>query len=592
MGFTINEIGIRTPEKEDIISVDQAPTEVAKGIRDLVDPSFDYWELSKYDKEDEPRVKMGSNPELVKQLNLDDLPDEILLAISYWNLKETTLSASQLRALVDLLQEYQDVFARDEYDLGRFNQWSHTIDTGDHPPIKAKPRPLSQVKLEALAKILENMYKTGLIQPSRSDWASAILLVPKKDGTYRLVIDFRPLNKVAKCCQFPLPRINDMLNALRGATYFSAMDLAKGFHQVPIDEQSMHKLAFVTPIGQWEWKVTPMGLHSAPAAFQAAMQQALAGLQHCTLVYVDDIVVFTKDFDSHLEALRAVFERLREFDLKASRPKCEFCRTSIKYLGHIVSSSGIMTDPAKVSAVKNMPPPTCVVEVETFLGKTGYYQRFIPDYAKVAAPLMKFKRKDVTFKMGEEELEAFHQLKDALCSSPILKYPDFTKSFFISTDASGYALGAVLFQKYGDNQEDELPIAYASRTLKDAELRYSATEREALAVWWACDHFEEYIDMLPVTIYTDHKALLALPQKEMSNRRLQLIAHKLAEFRYNIEYRPGKANANADALSRYPIVSCKGRRSKEVQTNESITNDFDPNCNLSEPNVLPKFKKI
>ena len=237
--------------------------------------------------------------------------------------------------------------------------------------------------------------------------------------------------------------------------------------------------------------------------------------------------------------------------------------------------------------MKDMPPPQCTMEVETFLGKTGYYQRFIPDYAKIAAPLTALKRKSCEFQFGPEQQLAFETLKEALCSAPLLKYPDFSRPFYIATDASGYGLGAVLFQKYGEDLRDEMPVAYASRTLKDAELRYSATEREALAVWWACDHFVEYIDEHEVTIYTDHKALLALPHKEMSNRRLQLIAHKLAEFKYTLEYRPGKNNANADALSRYPIVPCKGRRSKEVQTLESIVNDFD----ASIPLPAAKFKK-
>ena len=565
--------------------------EEARGLQDLVDKTYDHWEPGKFDDK-EPRVKMGTNPDLPVQTPMKDVPENVSKVLKYWNLIEKTLSMKQLLQAAELLEKYNQVFAQDEYDLGRFNRWCHKVDTGDHLPIKAKPRQLSQDKRTALEEILEEMQKTGLIRPSRSDWASAILLVLKKNGAYRLVIDFRELNKVARCCQFPLPRINDMLNALRGAKYFSAMDLAKGFHQIPLEESSKHKLAFVTPNGQYEWNVTPMGLHSSPAAFQSAMQEALAGLEYCTLVYVDDIILFTKDWDSHLKMLEEVFHRLEDFGLKASRPKCEFCRTQLRYLGHVVSSSGIQTDPRKVAAVEDMTIPTCIAEVETFLGKTGYYQRFIPDYADIAAPLMRMKRKEANFQMGPDEIAAVALLKKALVSAPILRYPDYERPFYISTDASGYGLGAILFQKYGENGEDECPIAYASRSLKDAELRYSATEREALAVWWACNHFEEYIDMLPVVVYTDHKALLALPKKEMSNRRLQIIAHKLAEFRYTIEYRPGKANANADALSRYPFVQCKGKRSKEIQTNESVRNGYNPEGNLSKNNVLPKFVTV
>lgn len=561
-----------------------------KGLSDIVGDEYDYWEPGKWDS-DEPRVKMGTDPALAHRV-LIDIPADMVKDVEFWNLKGITLTLEETLQLIKLLYEYQDVFAKDEYDLGRFNRWEHTVDTGDAEPIKAKARPLSQAKLQCLAKILEEYHRIKLIRPSRSDWASNIVMVPKKDGSWRMCMDFRPLNRVARCCQFPLPRINDILQNLRGAKYFSALDLAKGFHQVPLAEDSKHKLAFVTPLGQWEWECTPMGLHSAPGAFQAAMQQTLAGLQHCTMVYVDDIIVFTKDLKSHLEALEEVFKRLREFNLRAARPKCEFARTELRYLGHVVNTQGIQTDPKKVSAVKDMPEPKCILDVESFLGKCGYYQRFIQDYAKVATPLNQLKRRDAVFRFGPAEKSAFETLKKALTTSPILKYPDYSRPFYIATDASGYGLGAVLFQKYGKDGADEMPVAYASRTLKDAELRYSATEREALAVWWACDHFIDYIDEVPVTIYTDHKALLALPHNELNNRRLQLIAHKLAEFRYTIEYRPGVANANADALSRYPIVPCKGRRSKEVNTNESVINQFDSSANLGDKNRLKKFKAI
>ena len=556
----------------------------------LVDEDYDYWEPDKYSS-DEPRVHMSSNPAFSDRPE-KELPSELDERVIYWNLKETTLQVPQLASLTTLLDEFVDVFAKDEYDLGRFTAWEHSVNTGDHLPIRAKPRPLSHDKQECLKVILDNLERTKQIRPSRSDWASGIVMVPKKDKSWRMCMDFRPLNRIATCCQFPIPRINDMLQSLRGATYFSALDLAKGFHQIPLAEDSKHKLAFVTPLGQWEWETTPMGLHSAPAAFQAAMQQTLAGLQHCTLVYIDDIVIFTNTFEEHLAAAREVFLRLREFNLKANRLKCDFARTEITYLGHVVNAQGIHTDPKKTAAIDLMPEPQCTLDVETFLGKAGYYHRFIKDYSNVAYPLMQMKRKDATFHMGEPQKEAFRLLKLALVNPPVLGFADPTRPLYIATDASGYAAGAVLFQKYtlADGSIEERPIAYASKTFKGPELRYSATEREAYAVWWALDHFVEYVEGHKVTVYSDHKALTSLPQKEMSNRRLQLIAHKLSEFQYTIEYRPGKDNANADALSRYPIVPCKGRRSKEVQTNESVVNGYDSQDPLSD--YVGKFKRI
>jgi len=558
-------------------------------LANLADFSFDFWEPEKYDPS-ETRVKMGTDVLLPVRVDTS-VPPELAERLAHWNLKETTVSIDTLTLVLRLLDHNSDVFSKSEYDVGCFTGFKHSVNTGTNYPIKAKPRPLSHAKLQCLAKILDDLLKAKLITPSRSDWACAIVLVPKRNGSWRLCMDYRPLNRIATCCQFPLPRIADMLQTLRGSKFFTALDLNKGFHQIPLEEESKPKLAFVTPMGLFQWEKTPFGIHSGPAVFQAAMQLTLAGLEHCTMVYIDDIIIFTKDFPSHLKAVQAVFDRLREFNLKVSREKCEFCRTEVTYLGHVINAHGMRTDPKKLSAVRDMPEPTCTLELESFLGKTGYYQKFIDDYANLAHPLMRMKAKKVEFTFGETERVAFNKLKDALCLAPILRFPDFERDFFISTDASGYGLGAVLFQKSGNEGEDELPIGYASRTLKDAELRYSATEREALAVWWACDHFIDYIDGQKVTIYTDHRALLALPQKELSNRRLQLIAHKLMEFQYTIEYRPGKQNANADTLSRYPIVPCQGRRSKEIQTNESDANGYNPEEDLSGLGRLPKFKR-
>ena len=547
----------------------------------------DFWEPDKFDSQ-EPRVKLGTNPNL-PLLETELKEPDLEYFIAFWKMKEQTLTLVQIRQVIDTLNSHQNVFSKDEFDLGHFPKWKHKIDTGNHPPIKSKPRKLSHEKKLCLKEIIAGLKRANLIRDSRSDWASCIVMVKKQNGAWRMCMDYRPLNLLATCCQFPLPRISDILQALSGSSFFTALDLMKGFHQIPLDEDSIPKTAFVTPIGQFEYLTIPMGLHSAPAAFQAAMQEVLTGCESFALVYIDDIIIFSKTFADHVKHVGIVFLRLFEFNLKANRDKCEFFRSELTYLGHVINSNGIHTDPRKTSAVKDMPEPKCIMEVETFLGKVGYYQKFIPDFSEIAYPLMQMKRKDATFKFEAPQREAFEKLKDALCSAPVLKHPDFERPFFISTDASGFGLGAILFQKYGPDLLDEYPVSYISRTLKGPELRYSATEREAMAVWWACDQFLDYIDGRQVTVYSDHKALLAMPIKAMNNRRLQLIAHKLTEFQYTIEYRPGKIHTNADALSRYPIVECKGRRSKEIQTNESSTNGFDPLSNLALDS--PKFKR-
>ena len=519
------------------------------GLADLADTTFNFWEPEKYNPT-HTRVKLGTSPLLPNVRIQSVIPVALAERLSHWNLRETTVSLATLELVLKILDQNQDIFSTGEYDVGCFTGKKHAVNTGGHPPLKCKPRPLSQAKLQCLGGILDDLLSAKLIKPSRSDWACGIVMLPTEDGSWRLSVDYRPLNQIAICDPLPLPSITDMLQVLRGSQYFSALDLNKGFQQIPLEESTKPKLAFVTPLGLYQWERTPAGIHSGPAAFQAAMQQTLAGLEFCTMVYLDDIIVFTDEEGSHLEALKAVFGRLHNFGLKVNRTKSEFVRTELTYLGYVINSQGISADPDKVAAVRNMPEPTTVLEADSFLGKVGYYSKFIPDYSDLTRPLIQSRKKGTEFVFGDEQRAAFQQLKELLCTAPILRYVDYSKPLYISTDASGYGIGAILFQKDG---EKEHPIAYASRTLRDAELRYSATEREALAVWWACDHFIDYIDGRQVTIYSDHKPLTVLPQKELSNRRLQLIAHKLMEFQYTIEYRPGTQNANADTLSRYPI---------------------------------------
>jgi len=349
---------------------------------------------------------------------------------------------------------------------------------------------------------------------------------------------------------------------------------------------SIAKTAFVTPLGQFEFLMLPMGLHSAPSSFQSIMTSVLAGLEHKALVYIDDVIIFSKDFDSHVKDVQEVLQRLRDENLKVCPPKCEFFRTELLYLGFTINREGITTNPKLVSAIKNMPIPQTIKQVETFIGKTVYYSRFIKDFSKVAYPLMSMKKKNAIFQMGEEEIQAFRKLKDALCEAPVLKHPDFERRFYIATDASGFGLGGVLFQRYEDGEH---PVRYASRTLKGPEFRYSTSEREALAVRWAIRQFSEYIEGTEFTVITDHQALLALNDKVLNSPRLELIRSQLGEYRFVIEYKKGKDHQNADTLSRYPVIPLLSERSKESQTNSSMFNNYDETSNFSSE--CPKFRR-
>ena len=525
-----------------------------------------------------PKSKLRTNQQLLKSSKTPVPPESGRVEPDKWNLVEPTLTQIQRHQLTQILDKNQDVFSQHETDLGLFPGFKHVIDTGDHPPLRCKPRPLSQAKRESLQSEIRKLQEAKIIRCSRSNWASPIVMVIKKDLTWRLCIDYRQLNLIATCCQYPLPKVDTILRDMQGACYFTALDLMKGFHQIGMHENSIPKTAFVTPIGQFEYLRLPFGLNSAPAAFQAAMSTVLAGMEERVMVYIDDVIIYTTTFEKHLETITEVCQRLREANLKVKKDKCEFCRTELLYLGHIVNAHGIKTDPAKTEAVSLMPYPTCTLALETFLGKTAYYHKFIENYSNIAYPLTRLKTKQAIFKFGPPEKAAFDALVKALCNAPVLRHPNFTHTFILATDASGYALGAVLSQTCEDGEH---PIAYASRTLKDAELRYSATEREGLAIVWAVHHFIEYLEGRPFTVVTDHQALVALSHKAMTTNRLEMIAHKLTEFQITYVYRPGSENANADTLSRYPYVPCKGKRSKVTQTNESESNSFDPNADLA-----------
>jgi hypothetical protein len=437
---------------------------------------------------------------------------------------------------------------------------------------------MSYRKRDVLKGALDEMDKVEVVRPSISPWAAPVVIVPKKDGTDRTCIDYREFNKVAVFVAHPLPKINDILASFENKIYFSSLDLTKGFWQIGLTEETIPKTAFTTVFGQYEFTRLPFGLNSAPAIFQSVMRETLAGILDVH-VYIDDIIIASATFDHHLETLDTVLGRLEDVNLKAKLQKCEFARTELLYLGHIINSCGISTDPEKVSAVRDLPEPTCVHDIEVFLGKVNYYSRFIPEYSKVAKPLFDLKRKEAQWNFGKPELEAFNKLKDALCTAPVLRHPDLQKEFQLATDASGYGLGAVLSQIHDG---DEHPVAYASRTLKDAETRYAVIEKEGLAVFWAIQHFEEYLDGAHFTVYTDHEPLLAMNTKPQVNKKLLDWSDRLSHLHFTIKYKPGKTNKNADMLSRYPVVPLKGRRSKLTQSNESQWNHYDPLASLAD----------
>ena len=337
-----------------------------------------------------------------------------------------------------------------------------------------------------------------------------MVLVRKKDGSLRFCVDYRKLNSVTKPDVFPMPRIDDMLDQLGKSRYFSTLDLASGYWQIRVVPSSQEKTAFIAPQGLYEFRVMPFGLMNAPATFQRMMQKVLMGLNppdgpDFVSVYVDDVLVFSDTLGEHLQHLRLVIDKLQGAGLKLKPSKCSFVQDRVEYLGHVITSQGLSPNPARIDAVRLLPVPTNIKKLRQFLGLASYYRRFIPAFAKVAAPLHALTRKSVPFEWTTNCQAAFEQLQQRLVEAQVLAYPDFTKDFVLETDASIVGLGAVLSQTQDDSKNH--PVAFASRALSPAERNYAVTELETLAVVWAVSHFRYYLYGHNVTIFTDHSAV-------------------------------------------------------------------------------------
>ena len=500
-----------------------------------------------------------------------------------------SLSGEEKSRLRDLLLEFDDVFALDSTELGSTDVVQHRIDTGDQLPIRQPARRIPFALRQTVDELVEDMLRRGVIQPSSSPWASPVVLVNKKDGTTRFCVDYRRLNASTKMDVFPLPRVDDTLDILSNAKYFSTLDLASGYWQVKMDPASREKTAFVTHAGLYEFLVMPFGLCNAPATFQRLMETVLTGLIRKVCVdYIDDILVVGRTFDEHLENLRLVFERLRTAGLRIKPRKCHFGQKEVDYLGYTVSQDGLAPQSDKVAAVREFPIPVDLKSLRSFLGLASYYRRFIPQFSTVASPLHALTRKDVPFVWNSVCQEAFVRLKEKLTEAPLLAFPDFAKEFILETDASGLGLGAVLAQAGDDGAVR--PIAYASRTLQIHEKNYGVTEMEALAVVWAVKHFRPYLYGHSCTVFTDHEALKSLLNTPHPSGKLARWGLLLQELDLHIKYRPGKANSNAGCLSRNPSsVAPDPSENREMliatlQTGEHSAKDGEDALQLRQDN--------
>ena len=430
------------------------------------------------------------------------------------------------------------------------------------PPIRQPLRRLPAALKETVTEEINKMLEKQVIRPSCSPWSSPVVMVRKPNGLWRFCIDFRRVNDVTHKDAYPLPRIDTTLESLGGSTLFSTLDLASGYWQVELDENSKEKTAFSTQKGHYEFNVMPFGLTNAPATFQRLMECTLAGLNNMEcLIYLDDIIVFSANFTQHLEQLEHIFDRLRTTGLTLNPAKCKFAQTEVKYLGFMVTPKGIKPNSDKVDAVLNYPVPRNVTQLRHFLGMSNYYRRFIYQYSKIASPLHKLTRKsNQDFTWTPTCQDAFDQLKQLLTNPPILAYPNFKLPFIVASDASAEAIGGVLSQIQNDR---EVVISYWSRQLSKAEKNYSTIEKEALGAVSSIREFYPYLYGFPFTLVTDHNPLTSLKNIRDVGGRLARWTVFLQQFNFSFKYRPGVANGNTDALSR--AVDCK-----EINTIQTI----------------------
>ena len=457
------------------------------------------------------------------------------------------------RTLVkQLLIDYADAFSAPGETLPGTTAMVHRINTGDHPPIRQRLRRMGPVRDAVTEAELTKLREKGVVVPSTSPWRSPVVLVKKKNGEIRFCIDFRELNQCTVKDSYPLPRIDATLEALAGSQWFCSMDLTSGFWQIPLHEDDQHKTAFATKSGLYEFIVMPFGLCNASATFERCMENILRGLcwQDC-LVYIDDIITAGSTIEQTIHRTGLVLDRLIKAQLKLRPDKCSLFKTSLKFLGHVVSAAGVQPDPLKTTAMFNRPSPKTKEDVRSFLGSAGYYRAHIENYAKKAAPLSMLLRKESEWTWGPEQQQAYEALRQDLTSEPILGYPvNSPEGWILDTDASDYALGAVLSQMQDGK---EVAISHASMTLSETQARYCVTKKELLALQWSLQHFQPYLYGRKFLVRTDHKSLLAWRKIGLKGHmEIERWINQIDLFHFDIEHRPGKHHGNADWMSRPP----------------------------------------
>ena len=490
-------------------------------------------------------------------------------------LRDAEVTPEHRKAFEELCSEFETIFSRDAADLGKTPLLKMDIPTGDNPPITQRPYTLALKHVHWVQEEIEILEKAGIIAKSVSPWASPIVIVPKKTAPgepprRRMCVDYRMLNqllpKVDKAHSkakgvltlVPLPKIDEIYAKLEGSTIYSTFDMRSGYYHLELNQESQPQSAFVVggpKGGKWEFKRCPFGLTQAPAYFQMLVNKVLEGLDF-TFGYPDDILVFSKNMEEHLQHVRILFERLHQADLKLTKRKCNFLKAHVQYLGHYISGQGLEPIPEKLESLRQMPPPTDLTETRKFLGFVGYYRKFIPKYSDIARPLTNLTRKDIPFEWSKACQAAFEMLKEYLLKEPILKYPKPDQPYILYTDASKYAWAGVLTQAYVYKEEGKEfsihhPITYVSGLFKGPQLNWAALTKEAYAIYMVVRKLDYYLREAETTIRSDHLPLKSFLLKNTKNDKVNNWGVELAsKYTLNFEYVKGIKNTLADTMSR------------------------------------------
>ncbi|KIH54937.1 hypothetical protein ANCDUO_14914 [Ancylostoma duodenale] len=506
---------------------------LAKNIRDQIDYI-------------PPEVETESFPITYSYSNIASL-DKIC-----WNNSQLTLE--QKSDIIQLVHEYHDIFLSSDGKIGRYNgPIRHRIDLINNANIpKQKPYRVPLEQRTEIARQIQELLDQRIIEKSSSPFCAPIILVRKKDATWRFVVDYRKLNSITKTETYLIPNVQEIIDLTAGKTYYTTVDFKSGFHQIPMKKSHRERTAFQTFLGLYQFITMPMGLKGAPDTFQKIANSLIRELKSCTFAYIDDIVTCSDDFAGHIVDIRELFDRIRSFGMKLRLDKCVFAAQEVEYLGVLISKNGSRINPIRTEKIANFPVPTNVTSVKSFLGMASYFRRFIRNFAEIASPLCQLTTKDHRkFQWRREHQSAFEELKKRLSSAPVLAAPIPGQPYEIHTDASTKAVAGTLLQTNPHNNEIH-PIAFVSRCLTKHEKNYAIIELEALAIVFSLEKFRPYVFGAKIKVLTDHSPLRSLLYRTELNGRLAKYQIAIMGYDVTIEYRPGKQNTVSDALSRNP----------------------------------------